>query len=108
VCAPWSRSAAITSFFKAELLAVNKAPDGPIIHLQPAVAKSTQGEISFLDPVQHPNPMFARDRPWSVTTHFARRDAAGLAQAPHPVNGGADATPKLLRGSMHSQMLKGA
>ena|SRR6516162_7819530 len=51
-----SRSPATTLFFEAEILVVNEVPNGPVVHLQPAIGqlghKSAQREISSLDPLQ--------------------------------------------------------
>src|SRR6187551_1127226 len=54
----------------------------------------SQGEVSVLDPLQQPDAVRARDRPWLVTAHLARCDAAGLAQPPDPVDCRADSYPR--------------
>ena len=78
---------------------MNEIPDGAVIYFQPALGKignqPAQGELSFLDPLQEPEPVLAGNQLWPVSTHPSGRNAAGFAQAPHPVNGGADAYPKL-------------
>lgn len=64
----------------------------------------SQGEVSVLDPLQQPDAVRARDRPWLVTAHLARCDAAGLAQPPDPVDCRADSYPELLRSLIARQI----
>jgi hypothetical protein len=59
---------------------VNKVPDGPVVHLQPAFRKlshqSAQGEVPLLYPMYQSNPVFVRNRFWPVAADFNRRDAS--------------------------------
>jgi len=68
---------------------VDEVPDGPVIHFQTTFGKLghqyAQGEVSFLDPLQEPRPVPARDQFWPVAAHLAGRNATGLAQEPHAV-----------------------
>src|SRR6266852_9528867 len=102
-----SRSPATTLFFKAQLLGVDELPDRPVIDFQPApselASQPAQGEVSILGPLQQPDPMLARNRLRLVTAHLARRNAACLTQASHPIDGRADAHPELLRGPVARQ-----
>src|SRR6266545_338055 len=102
-----SRSPATTLFFEAQLLGMDELPDRAVIHLQPALAElgdePAQGEVSVLDPLQEPGRVLARNRLRLVTAHLARRNAPGLTLALHPVNGGADANPELLRSPVTRQ-----
>jgi hypothetical protein len=79
---------------------MHELPDRSVIDLKTTLAEfhheRAQGEVSLLDPSQQPDAMLPRNRLRLVTAHLARRYAAGLAQALHPVDGGADANPELL------------
>jgi hypothetical protein len=94
-----SRSLATTVFFEAQLLGVDEVPDRPIIDLEAALGqfgdKPAQGEVPCLGALQQPSTVLARNRLRFVPTHLSRRNAAGLAQPPHPHNRRADAYAKL-------------
>src|SRR5438552_16447025 len=93
-------------FFIPQLLSVNEVPDRPVVDPQTALGelshKTAQRKVR-LDPLQKPNPMLAPDRLGPVTPELARRNAAGLAKSPHPIDDGADPQPKLPRHSITGQ-----
>ncbi len=78
---------------------MDELPHRAVIDLQPALGEfadqPAQCEISILDPLQQPDPVFARNRFWLVATYLARLNAAGLAKAPRPADRRADANPEL-------------
>lgn len=94
-------------FFKAQLLGVNECPDRAIIDPKPARGEfgdqTAQCEVAILDPLQQPRPVRARNRLQLVATHFARRNTAGPAPAPHPSNRSIHSDPKLRRRPMAGQ-----
>jgi hypothetical protein len=79
---------------------MDEIPDHPVIHPQTTLGKFSdqpaQREV-VLDPLQQPQPVRAGDRLRPVTADLARRNAAGLTQPLHPLDGSADAHPELLR-----------
>jgi hypothetical protein len=89
------------AFFEAEFLGVDELPDRAIIDLEAALGQlghqPAQGEVPFLDPPQQPQPVLTPDFLRLVAAHLARRYAAGLAQAPDPIDGGADRYAEVLR-----------
>jgi len=80
---------------------MDEVPDCPIIELEAALGelgdKPAQGEVPCLGTLQQPGAVFARNCLRLVPTHLPRRNAAGLAQAPHPDNRRADAHTELCR-----------
>jgi hypothetical protein len=88
-------------FFEAELLGMDKLPYRAVIDLQSALGefgdKPAQCEVPILNPLQQPDTVLAGNCLRLVTAHLAGRDAAGLAQPPHPANRRADPYAKLLR-----------
>src|SRR5207302_8449886 len=59
--------------------------------------KTAQREISLLGPVQRADAMLTRKLLRLGPAHLARRNAAGLSEAPNAENGRVDAHPKLRR-----------
>jgi hypothetical protein len=86
---------------------MDELPNRAVIDLQPAFGEfgnqPAQGEIARLDPFQHPDTVFARNRLRPVPAHLASRDAAGLSLPSHPSNGRADGNPELLAGLIARQ-----
>jgi hypothetical protein len=86
---------------------MDELPHRAVVNLQPAFGEfgnqPAQGEIAHLDPFQHPDTVFARNRFRSVPAHFARRDAAGLSLPSYPSNGRANGNPELLAGLVARQ-----
>jgi len=80
---------------------MDELPHRPVIDLQPTLGKfddkTAQSEVPILDPLQQPDAVLARNRLRPMPAHLTRRNATGLALAIHPVNGRANAHPKLLR-----------
>jgi len=80
---------------------VDEAPDRPVINLETALGKfghkPAQGEVFLLRALQQPSAVLARNRLRLVPAHLARHNAAGLTQAPHPVDGRADTHAELRR-----------
>src|SRR5258706_12196634 len=96
-----SRSLATTVFFEAQLLGMDEVPDRPIIDLEAALGEfgdqPAQGEVPCLCALQQPGTLLTRNGLRLVPAHLPPRNAAGLAQAPHPDNRRADADAKLRR-----------
>jgi hypothetical protein len=80
---------------------VDEVPDRPIIDLEAALGefgdKPAQGEVPCPGALQQPGTVLARNCLRLVPAHLPRRNAAGLAQAPHPDNRRADAHAELCR-----------
>ena len=78
---------------------MDELPHRAVVNLQPAFGEfgnqPAQGEIAHLDPFQHPDTVFARNRLRPVPSHFARHEAAGLSLPSYPSNGRADGNPEL-------------
>src|SRR5712692_6883738 len=96
-----SRSLAATLFFEAQLLGVDEVPDRAIIDLQSALGEfgdePAQGEVPILGPQYEPSAVLTRNPLRLVPAHLARRNAARLAQPPHPIDHRADPHAKLGR-----------
>src|ERR1700680_760676 len=96
-----SRSLAATLFFEAQLLRMDEVPDRAVIDLKSALGEfgdePTQGEVFLPGPLQEPDAVLARNRLRLVPAHLARRNAARLAQPPHPIDHRTDAHAKLGR-----------
>src|SRR5438445_8452664 len=79
---------------------MHEFPDRAVIDRKAACGKfsdqSAQSEV-LLRALQQPSPVLARNRLRLVAAHLAGCDAAGLAQASYPGDGGIHPNPKLLR-----------
>src|ERR1700730_7884728 len=78
------------TFFKAELLGVNKVPHRSIVDLEAALAKfshqTAQGELSVPDPLREKDMVLAGNGFGFVAAHLAWRHAARRLEPPNPIH----------------------
>src|SRR6202021_2001362 len=94
------------SFFVTELLSVDEFPHRAVIDLEATLSEfahqPAHGKI-LPAPLHQPFAMRPRNLLWPIATDLVRLDAAGLVEAPYPVDRRADAHPKLGRRLMPRQ-----
>ena len=87
-----------------ELLGMDEIPHRAVIDIQATLGKfghqPTQGEIRLPAPLHQPIAVRPRNLLWSIAADLVRLDAAGLVEAPYPIDRGTDCPPQLGRSLM--------